>query len=131
MKRSLLIVGLMVVVVALFFVAVYLAVPEADVPRAKNAAGIVQASVTALVIVIGVVIAAYKLDAFRDFEPHLTITHEVTHRPIGDNYVHIAVTATLYNSSKVMVEVVEAFSACSRFPLSWMKRLRTFTPRFS
>ena len=57
-----------------------------------------------------VAIFAYrKLQLFRDFEPHLTITQAVTHRPIGTQYVHIAVTATLHNSSKVRVEIADDF----------------------
>lgn len=42
---------------------------------------------------------------FRDFEPHLTISHSITHCPISDSYLHIAVTAHLENSSKVHVEI--------------------------
>ena len=69
--------------------------------RFKDIAAIVQSSVTAVAIVVGGIFAYYKLQLFRDFEPHLTITHEVSHRFIGDSYVHIAVTANLYNSSRV------------------------------
>lgn len=76
-----------------------------DVGRAKDVAGAVQAGVTAVAISAAAVFAAVKLQMFRDFEPHLTISHEVSHRPVGDRYVHIGVTAALRNSSRVMVEL--------------------------
>ena len=55
-----------------------------------------------------------KLQAFRDFEPHLTISHKVSHRLIGDSYVHIDVTAELRNSSKVQVEIREGVFSLQR-----------------
>ncbi len=62
-----------------------------------------QAISTVTLIVVGGIMAYRKLQIFRDFEPHLTITHDVSHRFIGDQYVHILVTANLYNSSKVVI----------------------------
>ena len=62
-----------------------------------------------MAIAVGGLFAYYKLQWFRDLEPHLTITHEVSHRLIGDSYVHIAVTATLYNSSRVKLGLREGF----------------------
>ncbi len=35
----------------------------------------------------------------------MTISHEISHRSIGDNFVHIAVTAVMRNSSKVHIEI--------------------------
>lgn len=61
--------------------------------------GIAQALVTIVAIVAGGSFAAYKWQVFRESEPHLTITHEVSFRRIGESYVHIAVTATLQNNS--------------------------------
>lgn len=87
--------------------AVYLALP--DPARARDLAGIVQALVTALAIVAGGLFAGYKLQLFRDFQPHLTISHEISHRLVGDSYVHIAVTANLRNSSKVKLELRQSF----------------------
>ena len=46
---------------------------------------------------------------FRDFAPHLAISHEVTHRLVGESYVHIAVVATLRNSSRVKLELRKGF----------------------
>ena len=74
-----------------------------DSGHLKESAGIVQAFVTVPAIVFGGIFAFVKLELFRDFVPHLTIQHEVSHRPIGTQYVHIAVKATLRNSSKVRV----------------------------
>ncbi len=80
-----------------------------DISRVRDVVGIVQAFVWAFLIVAGGIFAYRKLQLFRDFEPHLTITQSVTHRPIGNQYTHIAVTATLHNSSKVKVEIREFF----------------------
>ena len=75
----------------------------------KDALWVMQAVVTTLAIVLGGAFAAYKWQVFRESEPHLTITNRVSHRFIGGSYVHIAVTAVLHNSSKVKMELREAF----------------------
>lgn len=66
--------------------------------------GIIQSVVNiAAVVVVGV--AAWRNGIiFRHRSPHIDITHDITHRKISDSYTHIAVTATLYNSSRVKVE---------------------------
>lgn len=80
-----------------------------DAARFKDLAGSAQSLVTALAILLGGGFAAVKLELFRDFAPHLTIDHAVSHRRVGDSYVHIAVKATLHNSSRVKVELREGF----------------------
>ena len=80
-----------------------------DAERGKDLAAIVQSIVTVVAIVGGGAFAYYKLQIFRVFEPHLTISHEVSHRYMGDSYVHIAVTATLHNSSRVKMELRKGF----------------------
>lgn len=80
-----------------------------DISRVRDVVGIVQAFVWAFLIVAGGIFAYRKLQLFRDFEPHLTITQAVTHRPVGTQYVHIGVIVTLHNSSKVKVEVRDFF----------------------
>ena len=67
----------------------------------------IQSAVTSVAIVVGGVFALFKLQIFRAFEPHLTITQEVSHRTVGDKYVHIVVAATLHNSSRVRVDLSE------------------------
>lgn len=94
-----------VVGLCLVFLAVYLAVP--DTRKLEEILGIAQAFVTILAIVVGGFFAAYKWQVFRESEPHLTITHDVSHRPVGDSYVNIAVTATLRNGSKVQIELLK------------------------
>lgn len=79
------------------------------VERFGVAVDVVQPLVTAVVVIAGAVFAYRKLQLFRDFEPHLTVTQTASHRPVGTQYVHIAVTATLHNSSKVRVEIRESF----------------------
>lgn len=93
---------------ALLAVALAFAVLDWFLPPSvsiKDRAGIIQGVVTALAIIFGGLLAAVKLELFRDFEPHLTITHEVSHRRVGDSYVHIAVKAALHNTSKVRVAI--------------------------
>ncbi|MDE2836908.1 MAG: hypothetical protein OXL97_05280 [Chloroflexota bacterium] len=70
-------------------------------------AEVIQTAFAAAAIVVGGYWAYFKLRAFRDFEPHITITQAVSHRAISDSYTHIAVTATLHNSSKVGIELYE------------------------
>ncbi len=108
MRGAVLFVGGVAVCLAVYTYALDLAFQE--VGQVKDLMGIVQASVTALAIAAGGVFAGAKLQVFREFEAHLTITHEVSHRSIGDNYIHVAVTVTLRNSSKVAVEVRNGFS---------------------
>lgn len=61
-----------------------------------------------ITIVVGGSFALYKLGVFRDLKPHLTLEQEVTHRQVGDDYLHVAVRVTLINSSKVAMEIREA-----------------------
>ena len=76
---------------------------------AKDKVVIVQSVITSVAILIGGAFALFKLQLFRDFQPHLTISNAISHRRIGESYVHIDVTATLHNSSKVKMELREGF----------------------
>ena len=93
---------LLVVGVGLYFLVI-------DTTRAKDVAGIVQAAVTAVAIAAGGVFAFYKLQIFRDFEPHLNVSNSISHRRVATKYVHVAVIATLHNSSRVEVELRRGF----------------------
>ena len=68
-----------------------------------------QVIVTAVAIFIAAVFALFKLQIFRVFAPHLTISQKVSHRPIGESYFHIDVSVTLQNSSRVKVELRKGF----------------------
>ena len=85
-----------------------------DAGRANDLAGILQAVVTAAAVSVGGVYAAYKLQVFRDFAPHLAVTHSVSHRPVGESYTHIAVTISLHNSSKVKISLRGGFFRVQR-----------------
>lgn len=74
----------------------------------KDRASTLQSLVTIVAIVFGGIYAWLKLQLFRDFEPHLTITHEIGHRPVGNTYLHMDVTAILHNSSKVSLNLRKA-----------------------
>ena len=100
---SLVVIGVLI----LAFAVLDLLLP--DTSRAKDLAGVVQAGITFVAIIVGGVVAFLKLQVFRDFEPHLTISNWISHRLVGTKYVHIAVTAVLHNSSKVKVEIRRGF----------------------
>ena len=91
----------------LVFLAAYLFLPDST--QVKDVLWSMQAGVTALAVILGGTFAAYKWQIYRESEPHLTITHEVSYRPVGESYVHIAVTAVLQNSSRVQIELREGF----------------------
>ena len=80
-----------------------------DLTWLKDFSGIVQSILTILAILAGGGFALYKLKQFRDLEPHLTISHTINHRHVGDPYVHIDVTALLHNSSRVKVELQDGY----------------------
>ena len=77
--------------------------------ESKESIAILQAAVTVAAIVIAGFYAIAKWELFRDFEPHLNVSHIVHHRSIGNSYVHLDVTVTLHNSSKVKVDMQKGF----------------------
>ena len=104
--------GLLVVATATILLTAILVILNftlASAGKLKDIAAIIQSLITAVAIAAGGFFAYYKLQWFRDLEPHLTITHEVSHRLIGDSYVHIAVIASLHNSSRVKLGLREGF----------------------
>ena len=68
-----------------------------------------QVIVTVVAIFIAAAFALLKLQIFRVFAPHLTITQKVTHRLIGESYIHIEVSVSLRNSSRVKIELRKGF----------------------
>ena len=89
----------------LIWLALVLYFSLSDRDAAKDLTQIIQASVTSIAIVMGGLFAIVKLELFRDFAPHLTISHEISHRRIGNSYIHIGVVVTLRNSSKVAMKI--------------------------
>ena len=71
-------------------------------------AGIAQAGATVIAIMLGGLFAWRRGFIFRHEQPHVSILHEITHRRVSDSYVHIQLTATLQNSSRVKVEFRDA-----------------------
>ena len=65
--------------------------------------------VTAMAIVAGLAIAWYKLDIFREFEPHLTIEQTIQSRLLGNSYRLIVANVVLTNKSKVLVKPLEGY----------------------
>lgn len=73
--------------------------------KIKTILGIIQSSITIIAIVITGIFAALRFQVFREFVPHLSISHEISHRRIGDSYIHIGVIVTLHNRSKVAMKI--------------------------
>ena len=94
-------------------------------------AAVVQAIGTLTAIFVGGGFAFYRLHLLRTFQPHLTITHEVSHRPLGDSYLHIGVTAYLRNSSRVAIELRQGLIALLKVsPVSDAEVLTLYRQRF-
>ena len=72
--------------------------------------GIAESFFTIAAIVGAGAYAIVKLRVFRDLKPHLTMRQSVSHRRVGSEYIHVAATATLYNGSKVAIELRQSFS---------------------
>ncbi len=68
-------------------------------------AGIAQATFTVIAVILGGIFAWRRGFLFRYGQPHITIAHDITHRPVSDSYVHIEITAILRNTSRVKVEI--------------------------
>ena len=70
---------------------------------------IVQAVIALIALIVAGGFAFFKFHLFRPFEPHLSLSQEVSHRFTDSDYVHLAVTVMLNNNSKVRVTLTEAF----------------------
>jgi hypothetical protein len=92
-------------IAGLIWLAFVLYFSLSDRDSVKDLTQIIQASVTSVAIVMGGFFAIVKLELFRDFAPHLTIGHQISHRRIGNSYVHVGVVVTLRNSSKVAMKI--------------------------
>ena len=83
---------------------------------------------TALAIAAGVSIAWYKLDIFREFEPHLSIEQTIESRRLGNSFRLIVATAILTNNSKVLVKPREGYCRLAQTaPLSDPSVVEIFT----
>ena len=78
--------------------------PASITDRLKDGSAIAQAVATVVAIGVGGLFAWRNAQIFRARAPHVTISHEVSHRFVGTEYVHIAVTAILHNRSRVNIE---------------------------
>ena len=94
--------------IGLAIASLVLSWPPPSNPEVSFLAGDLLPLVTVAAIAIGGIIAIFKFQLFRDSAPHLTITHTISHRLVGNSYLHIAVTAELHNSSKVKMELRQA-----------------------
>lgn len=76
----------------------------------KDWLALVGAVVSIVVVIGGGILARRNAQIFRFRSPHVVISHEVSHRPVSDGYVHIFVTAVLHNSSRVHIEFLDGFA---------------------
>ena len=108
----------LLLIVSLFAGSVILANIE-KLSGVKDLSSVFQAGVAVIAIVAGGIIALFRLEAYRDFEPHVDVTHETTYRIMNDTYAHINVRTTLHNTSKVKVEFTRAMLSIQRvLPMS-------------
>lgn len=59
---------------------------------------------SAAALLAGAFMAIQKFSLFREGKPHLTITQEIHTQPLGQSYRLVAVTATMHNTSRVVVK---------------------------
>ena len=74
----------------------------------SGAAQVVQAVLVGSAVVVGSTLAAVRLGLFREFEPHVVVEHEVSHRSVSESYVHVSCAVTIRNTSKVAVRISRA-----------------------
>ncbi len=99
----------LVIFAALTFTVILITTWVWEVPaQVRDGAQAIQAIVTVIAILGGGFLAARRLQVFRPFEPHLTVTHEISHRPVGSQYVHIGVEVILHNTSRVSISLRKA-----------------------
>ena len=103
--RQIIVVALAIAGAAALFVSISWSVMALTDMSFKDAASSVQSIGTLVVLSVGGALAYYRFEMFRSFEPHLTITHEISHRRVGDGFVHMAVNANLSNNSRVKLDI--------------------------
>ena len=74
----------------------------------SGAAQVVQAVLVGSAVVVGSTLAAVRLGLFREFEPHVIVDQEVSHRSVSESYVHVSCAVTIRNTSKVAVWISRA-----------------------
>ena len=77
----------------------------------KDWLAIVGAALSIVVLIGGGVLARRNAQIFRARSPHVVISHEISHRFVGDSYVHIFVTAVMHNTSRVHIEFLDGFGS--------------------
>ena len=77
----------------------------------KDWLAIVGAAVSIVVVIGGGILARRNAQIFRARSPHVVLSHEISHRFVGDSYVHIFVTAVMHNTSRVHIEFLDGFGS--------------------
>ena len=112
--RQVIFVLLAIAVAAALFTSISLGAMTFADASFKDAAASVQSIGILVILSVGGALAYYRFYLFRSSYPNLTVVHEVSHRRVGDSYVHIAVNASLHNGSRVRVEIDQSYSVLQR-----------------
>ena len=80
-----------------------------DINKWSSVASIVTTIATIIALSVGGWFALFKIRIFRELKPHMTVSQDVTYRHIGSQYIHIMGKASIHNSSKVAVQIDQAF----------------------
>ena len=112
--RQIIFVLLAIAVAAALFTSIALGAMALADASFKDAAAAVQGIGTLVILSVGGGLAYYRFYLFRSSYPNLTVVHEVSHRRVGESYVHIAVNANLHNGSRVRVEIDQSYSLLQR-----------------
>lgn len=75
----------------------------------KDWATTLQSAFTVTAIIVGTWLGILRFGWFRTREPHVSISHAVSHREVGANYTHLSVDITIINTSKVLLPFRKGF----------------------
>jgi len=68
-------------------------------------ASVIVAAFTVAAIIGATVIGYLRFGWFRTFEPHVNISHKISHRRVGTRHIHLSVEVGISNTSKVIIPV--------------------------
>ena len=75
---------------------------------------VIQAYITSFILMAAAIFAAARFELFRNFIPHIAVKQKVTHRAISNSYLHVLVTTTIHNNSKVKMDFSEGICRLQR-----------------
>ena len=109
LRKTLFFVLIPLIIIGILFIGISTLIETSYTKTLSDKLASVHLIISSFAILAAGIFALFRLEVFRSFKSHLTISHEVTHRQLGDSYIHIAVSAALQNSSKVKIDILEGF----------------------